>query len=148
MSSEIQTIQAKISRIPGASIEDVADALITLEGMAQRIKELRAEADAAILERIRESGDFTIGDNLYTLAKQKKVKCRDVSATTSTLLEVTGGDLEKFVGCLSANGYKPGAVKRVLEECGAVGETFDVLFETVYDDEVKVTKVNLAFAGK
>ncbi len=148
MSSEIQQVEAKIVRIPSGSIEEVADALITLDGMAQRIKELRAEADAMILERIKESGDFTIGDNLYTLAKPKTVKCRDVAATTGKLLEITGGDLDKINACLAAGAWKPGAVKRVLEECGAPGETWDVLFDTTYDEKVKVTKVNLAFASK
>lgn len=146
--SDIQLCEAKVRRIVNAPIEDVADAIITLNGLAQRIKELQAEAENAMLERIKESGDFTVGDYLYTLAKPKKVKDRDVGATTSRMLEVVGGDLEKFIGCLSANAFKHGVVKRVLDEMGAPGETFDVLFETTYAEKLEVTKVNLAFAGK
>jgi hypothetical protein len=147
MSTDIQTVEAKIHRIPGASIDDVADALSTLDGLAQRIKQLQAAAMAAIKERIKESGAFQVGDNLYTLAKPKKEKDRDVAATTARMLEVVQGDLGKFVGCLSVNAFKPGTVKRVLEEFG-VSEEWDVLFETTYNEKVEVVKVNLAFAGK
>jgi hypothetical protein len=147
--TDIQTCAAKVSIItPDTSISDIADAYLTLEGMAQRIKELRDELDQRIFEKIKESGDFTIGDFLYTLAKPKKVKVRDVAAAVEKLLEVTGGDMGRFCGCLAANPLKHGTVNRLLDELGAPPETFDVLFETTFDEEVKVSKVNLAFVKK
>jgi hypothetical protein len=145
MSNDIQRVEAKVLTIANGSIEQVADALITLDGMAQRIKQLQADAMAAIEERIRESGEFQVGEYLYTLSKPRKVKCRDATAPMKTLLEVTGGDLDKIVSCLSSGAWKHGTVKRVLDECGAPGETWDVLFDVAYEEEVKVTKVNLAF---
>ncbi len=147
--TDIQNVEAKVAVItPETAINDIADAYFTLAGMAQRIKELQTELDLRIAEKVKDSGEFTIGEWMWTLIKPKTVKCRDVAATTSKLLEITGGDLDKINACLAAGAWKPGAVKRVLEECGAPGETWDVLFDTTYDEKVKVTKVNLAFASK
>lgn len=144
----MRTCEAKVRRIVTASIEDVADAIVTLDGLAARIKELQADAKAAMLERIRDSGPFQIGEFLYQLTKPRKVKCRDATAPMKVLLEVTGGDLDKINECLASDAWKHGAIKSVLEECKAPGETWDTLFEVSYGDKLEVTKVNLAFTGK
>ena len=52
---------------------------------------------------------------------------------------------DKVNECLAANAWKHGAVKRALEECGAPGETFDLLFETTYDEELKVIELDTRF---
>src|SRR4029079_14766225 len=78
--TDIQTVEAKVRLISGGIVEDVADAIVTLDGLAQRIKELQADAKAAMLERIRESGPFQIGERRYELTKPRKVKCRNANA--------------------------------------------------------------------
>lgn len=145
MTGEIQVAAAKVRAIVNGSDADVADAIVTLDGLAARIKELQADAKAAMLERIRESGPFRIGEYEYRLAKPRKVKCRDVAEATKVLLEATGGDLDKLNSCLAAGAWKHGQVARVLSECGAAGETWDNLFEVSYGEELEVEKVNLAF---
>jgi hypothetical protein len=103
-------------------------------------------------EYVRYSGDFKVEETLYTVSPDRKVKCRDVKATLSTLIDKFGGDLDRVAQCLGASAWKPGEIRTLLEELKD-DKTFDELFETTVDweaerKEPKAKKVNLAFVTK
>lgn len=129
---------------PDTPIEVVANLLYQLEGMAERIREARAELEARMIQRIKEHGEFSIGDIRYYVGTPKRITCRSYEETLNRLLEITGGDVGRLCGCLSSGAFKHGTVKRLLDELAAPPETFDQLFETAYDEELKEGKLQKA----
>jgi hypothetical protein len=101
---------------------------------------------------VRYSGDFKVEETLYTVSPDKKIKCRDVKTTLSTLIDKFKGDLDKVAQCLSTSAWKYGEIRTLLEELKD-DKTFDALFETTVDweaerKEPKAKKVNLTFIPK
>jgi hypothetical protein len=143
--TDIQLQETSVNAItPESSVEQIADVLFTLAGMARRIKELQADLDERMIEHIKATGqDIVIGTVRYYIGKPKTIKSRDDLKTLETLLEISGGDLGRVVQCLSANAFKHGTVKRMLEELKAAPETFDLLFETVEREKLEEGKPRL-----
>jgi hypothetical protein len=129
---------------PGCDLEPIASAY----GLLQALKDLRERlatlVDEAVAEKINTDGPFILGEEKFYVGPDTKVKCRDVSAVHEKLLEVAEGDVTAVLACLSANAWKHGSVRRLLEERLPDGVDAEVayvnLFETTTVDEVKTGK--------
>lgn len=122
------------------SEDDVLAISEAIDAAYERIKELRAMRDEAMIGYLKEHGPIEAGEMLYVASKDKSVKCRDLGATAMAALDASGGDWDTFASMLSANAFKYGAFK------GLAGEDkFNECFETIERDKVAFKKINQRF---
>jgi hypothetical protein len=147
--NEIQKVVLGV--VAESSPDDVAHALMVVDGLMQRAREIRADLESRVLAWIKEPGEITVGDTRDYAGVESDVKCRNKSLTLEKLLQATGGDLERVAELLSADPYKHGACRTVFEESGD-GTTWNDCFERrqreVLKDGVvskKLIKVNERF---
>ena len=112
--------------------EGLLDIRSALSELAQKVKEFRAEVEAALVENISAHGDIDIGDGkrLY-VGTERGYKCRDQRATFVAVLEATGGDEALMVEHLASGAWKPGACRKTL------GDAFGDLFEETIAQDLK-----------
>lgn len=120
-----------ISDNPVATRDDVLTALNFTRRLRELARELTDQAEAAAIEWINQNGEFTDGDTRYYVAPNKAHKCKSVKDTLAAVLEVSGGDLDTVVKCLSSSAWKPGETKKTL------GDRADEFFETVETAELR-----------
>ncbi len=115
-----------------ASREGLLDVRSGIKAEMQRLKELAAEVESALIEHINVHGDIDIGDGkrLY-VGTERGYKCRDQAATFVAVLEATGGDEALMAEHLASGAWKPGACKKTL------GERFGDLFEETVAQDLK-----------
>ena len=103
-----------------------------LAELAQKVREFRAEVDAALVENIDTHGDIDIGDGkrLY-VGTDKAVKCISNSATFSALFEAVGGDETLMCEHLASGAWKPGSCRKTL------GDRFAELFTEELAKDIK-----------
>ena len=103
-----------------------------LAELAQKVREFRAEVDAALVENIDTNGDIDIGDGkrLY-VGTEKSVKCNDNRATFAALFEAVGGDEILMCEHLASGAWKPGSCRKTL------GAQFDALFTEELAKDIK-----------
>lgn len=129
MGARDETEMMVLSLSPEVTIEQIAAALNRVEALKDFVRELDGHLKDAMKQWIEANGqDIEIGTKRWYLAPEKKVKERDPAQTCQTLLEVTGGDFGRMGECLSANAFKPGAIRKLLAELGQ-GEKFAELFD-------------------
>jgi len=112
--------------------EGLLDIRSALSELAQKVKEFRAEVEAALVENIGAHGDIDLGDGkrLY-VGTERGYKCRDQRATFVAVLEATGGDEALMVEHLASGAWKPGACRKTL------GDAFGDLFEETVAQDLK-----------
>lgn len=112
--------------------------VLTAINLHTRLKEITKGLgyliDNAAVEYINKNGDITCGDIRYYVGTTTYTKCKDVKGTLQTLLDVTGGDLEKIATCLASDAWKAGATRVVLVD------QFDTCFSTEKRMEMKEGK--------
>jgi hypothetical protein len=115
-----------------ASRDGLLDIRSALSELATKVREFRAEVDAAVIENIDLHGDIDMGDGkrLY-VGVDRSYKCRDNAATLGAILEATGGDEALMAEHLASGAWKPGSCRKTL------GDRFDTLFETAEAKDVK-----------
>lgn len=92
-----------------AEVVQYMDAVAHMLAAAKRHKQ---ECDDAVIEWIRANGDLEVGGVRWYVARPKTVKCPDVGAVLSSMLESV--DIEQIISCLSSDCWKQGAVRSVL----------------------------------
>lgn len=92
--------------------EEVGQYMDAVAATLAAAKRQKQQCDDAVIEWIRANGDLVIGDVRWYVAKPRTVKCPDVGAVLSSMLERV--DIEHVVNCLSADCWKQGAVRSVL----------------------------------
>lgn len=122
------------------SEDDVLSISEAIDAMYERVKELRAMRDEAMIGYLKEHGPIEAGEMLYVASKDKSLKCRDLGATAMAALDASGGDWDTFASMLSANAFKYGAFKGLAGQ-----EKFDECFETIERDKVAFKKINTRF---
>lgn len=115
-----------------SSREGLLDIRSALSELATKVREFRAEVEAALVENIDLHGDIDMGDGkrLY-VGVDRSYKCRDNVATFDALFEATGGDVALMAEHLASGAWKPGSCRKTL------GDRFDTLFETAEAKDVK-----------
>jgi hypothetical protein len=115
-----------------SSRDGLLDIRSALSELATKVREFRAEVEAALVENIDLHGDIDMGNGkrLY-VAVDKTYKCVNNAATLGAILEATGGDEALMAEHLASGAWKPGACRTTL------GPRFDTLFETSEAKDVK-----------
>jgi rubrerythrin len=133
---KLELLTELIRRIsPDMEHELVATAIIGMDDMKRRVRELDAMLEGLLIEWIDANGDIEIGGVRYYVGKASRVKCRDVKATLDRLLTEFGGDLDRVSICLSSSAWKHGQVRREAGE-----QTYEQLFETTVAPELATGK--------
>jgi hypothetical protein len=135
------TIEQSILAIePDVGIEVIAEARTKAEALKQVANAVIKEADRRMEEWIKKNRQdirFAIDDKghelWFYLDKDKSIKCRDQRNAFEQLMQY---DMNQVVDCLSANCWKPGAVRKLLKENGNE-QLFDQLFETIERERIK-----------
>jgi hypothetical protein len=132
----LDTLHARILATGDAtSIDDIAETLATLHGVATRCRELKALLDDRLRERIESTGqDIVIGELRYYVAAKTVTRCREPAPTLLALLDAAGGSADDVAACLAANGFKVGACRQLL------GDAFGQHFETSVETELATGK--------
>jgi hypothetical protein len=76
---------------------------------------MRERIDQKFVEAIRARGAIEVGTIRYVVGVDRTTRCTDVKATTESLLEATGGDLNRFSELLVSQPFKPASVRAVIE---------------------------------
>ena len=136
-----QQILECVERIePGCDLEPIARAYGLLQAVKRMHEALSEAVDEAVAEKVRVDGPFVLGEDKFYVGKKKTTKPKVTSLPLyDRLMAATDGSIEEVLDCLSANAWKHGAVRTLLEEHGAAS-VFDELFETKEEDEVKTGK--------
>lgn len=136
-------ITAAIAAIePGVDLDRIADALGKMRALRDWVKQLDGELTAAIIEHIKATDKFTIGDTEYSYGRTATTKCESSAETFEALMGVMS--IEDIKTCLASDAFKPGETRKRLEELGQAG-TFNELFVTKFSDVLKLKTVNTKF---
>lgn len=113
------------------------DAMMMIQSLEHLAKTYKPVVKAAMIARIKETGKpIPMGEFEWRYSSKKETKCPDVKKGATLILEIAGGDLDKFLGCLSSGALKPGETKTVLKEFKAE-ERFGEIFEVRYREDVE-----------
>jgi hypothetical protein len=128
--------------LAAASGEAFHEAYSQVNALDARLKELKHQLEQAAIEHIESNGEFTVGELMYVVGKDKETKARSSAAVATALLELGGPDaLEQ---CLASNAFKPAATKTILEQYGSP-EQFNNLFDVTYKPRLRVKLLNTKF---
>ena len=116
---------------PGPTRDDVLKALDLSARLREVARELTEQVEAGAIAWVQAHGEIIDGDVRYYVGANKSVKCRDVKGTLGAVLEVTGGDLDAVIECLSSGAFKPAKTKALL------GKRADEFFETTETMDLK-----------
>lgn len=130
---------------PGCELDPIAKAYGLLQALREMVKTLSETVDEAVADKIREDGPFVLGEEKFYVGKTKKTEQIVSHADLYLLLmNMTGGDLGAVVSCMSANAWKHGTIKKLLEEKLPNGADAEIaylkLFSVKEEDEVKTGK--------
>lgn len=126
---ELARVQQMAAIVPTMTRDEVLARQTMVQGMLSRLREIKADMDAGIIEWIEANGDLVVDENTrYYVGKETKYKCKDLRATIEMLL--CGFSVEDLVTVLSANAIKAGALKKMIGN-------FDDHFETVVTPDLK-----------
>ncbi len=132
-----------------SSREGLLDIRSALAELAQKVKEFRAEVDAALIENIDAHGDINLGDKRLYVGVDRTYKCSDSRAVFVALLEATGGDEALMCEHLASGCWKPGACKVTLSDRFSTLFNEDVAKDLKTGSAKRVVKTHdPAFAGK
>lgn len=126
--------------------DQILGAMDMIQALKEFVKLNEPTVKLAIAAHIGRTGEpLKVTDTLqWKMSKKKEVKCPDVVQGSNKILEITGGDLTKYFGCLSSNALKPGETKTVLKEFGAE-DRFGEVFTTVWKDDVELVLIDTKF---
>jgi len=106
-----------------------------LDLLKREVRELGHLMEAAAIDWIKAHGDITVGEMRYYVGTTTHSKSTDHKATVDAILRAAGGDLDQLAECISSDGLKSGACKKLL------GETvFHTKFSTVVMSDLKTGK--------
>jgi hypothetical protein len=99
---------------PNATIEDFLTAMDTEAGLKAIVREYSARLKDAAIEYVNNNGPVETETARYYVGTKRTTKCRDTTRAVEAVLQATGGDLDRLVGCLSSQPLKHGECEGVL----------------------------------
>lgn len=130
MSADLAKIESDVLTLADDAMpEQVLSLMNAVDVVKGKLKAVAAMLEQKAIEYIEAHGPIECGDMRYIVGTEKIVKCRNVRAAAEKLIDVTGGDWDKFAECLSSGAFKYGSVRTACADAGQP-EIFDVLFET------------------
>jgi hypothetical protein len=111
--------QVKQALIPvcggGAGPEQCVELLDRCSALTALARDLKRQAEEAIVDHIVTTGEFVYADKRYYAANKTETKVRGKhSEIREALLEAAFGDEQALDNCLSSNAWKPAAVRDLL----------------------------------
>lgn len=142
---DTQAITVAVDRIvPGASADQIAEAMEMLGAIGQFVRETKKDLDGRMIALLNEvdGKSLIIGNTKYWVRANgdKKVKCRNVSETIQAILRAAGGDEARLIACFASNWFKHGTIKRLFEEFDCPDE-FERLFEVKEGDKLEIKEL-------
>lgn len=130
---DLTLIEQAILSIPAeASIERLVEMRGAVDFAKQFVRELDKLIDDRLAEHLDRTGPQELGGTVWVLSRDKAVKPKLKPAEMAErLVQVVGGDWERFGGLLASAAFKHGACERACEEAGCPA-AFDEMFETIY----------------
>lgn len=114
---------------PESDAEAAANAWLAVEALGRAHREIKAQLERQLIEWIDANGDLTVGEELRLyVGREKTTKCFDPVAALDVIVRTSAGDIEKVGAVLSANPFKPAAVRKLIGP---------ELFEAYFDEQVK-----------
>jgi len=99
-----------------------------------------ARIEQSMMDHIKEHGGFQVGEMAYSVGQTKTLKPKSVSDVAEALLTASGGDMDALYQCLSANAFKPAAVRTAIGD-----EPFGDLYEVKFSDKLELKALNTKF---
>jgi hypothetical protein len=136
MSEETTSALAlRVACIPDLPMDQVLDVMNAVEVFQHQAREIKQQLEQRLKDWILEHGEIEIGDKRYYVGVHRKSKpAIPLPELVAVLMDVTGGDFDRFCQLLAANAFKPGECKK------ALGERFDEVFETTTETDVETGK--------
>lgn len=132
--SDMVRIIDRVSELCAESThDDIANAIIAVDFLKAGGKEIAEQLKAKMIEWLTaHGGEVTIGPVRHYLGHPKKYKVRNIKESLDVLMQLSGGDLEKFSGYFASSPLKHGFIR---DEMAAEGcpEKFELIFEVVED---------------
>jgi|ERR1700734_116668 len=132
--SDIVRITDSISGLSvQSSHDDIANAIIAVDFLRSGAKEVADQLKAKMIEWLTaHGGEVTIGPVRHYLGHPKKYKVRNIKEALDILMQLSGGDLEKFSAYFASSLLKHGFIR---DEMNAEGcpEKFESVFEMIED---------------
>ena len=104
--------------------------------IANQIKEIKASLKEAKIEWIKENGEFTFGDKVHCVGRDKDIQVNDKAECFMALWEACGGDVKQVAECLTSKPFKPAASKSQL---GA--EEYQKQFRETWKDKIVLKEI-------
>ncbi len=118
-----------------ASQDQVLRAQEFVRVLGEVYRELKENLETATIAYIEKNGEIRDGEKRYYVGPNKSTKCLDIRKTAEAVFEVSGGDWDAFVECLSSGAFKPGHTKKLL------GDKAEALFEDTETKDLKTGEV-------
>lgn len=109
---------------PATEPEEVINLIGLIEGAQRRLREMKKKADAALIPLLEARGPrgVTLGHLRFYVGEKKSFAPKSNRDVAEAVLRACEGDLERFIECLAAGAFRPGATRKLLgdEEWGKV----------------------------
>lgn len=125
--TDLALINASVSSLDPADFPRIVEVLDKIAQAKRWLAELQREAEAVGVVSLQQHGAQVIGDVRWYAAFDKDTKCTSPQRALDLVMTASQGDSDRFVACLSANAFKPGACRQLFEEAGIPG-AFDECF--------------------
>lgn len=125
--TDLATLNAQVSTLDPADFPRVVAVLEKIQDAKRWLAELQREAEAVGAKALQEHGAQVIGSVRWYAAYDRDTHCKNNLRALDLVMTASQGDSERFVACLSANAFKPGACRQLFEEAGMVA-AFDECF--------------------
>jgi len=112
--------------------EDLAELVNAIAFAKEKLARVNKAVEAALIDRIKEHGEFVIGSVRYYVGTPKDTKCIDVGKALHAIIEAVGGDFDELPKYLSSDAIKHGACKSLLTV-----EAYNAHFVTTAREELK-----------
>ncbi len=127
---ELETIDVK------STLDRVMSIHERLEVLNKAMCFMRQELERRMIDWINANGDIVVGTVRYYVGKKKTTKAKDNSTVLDMLYTALAGDESMVCKCMSANPWKHGTIRGILDD----DKLFDMLFETTEQMDLKTGK--------
>ena len=113
----------------GTDVEKLMGVRDAVKAMAAAIRHLNKQVELAMINWIDTNGEITVGEARYYVGITRKTKAKNNSMVYDTLIQELQGDQDAVMQCMSANPWKPGGIKKLLNDDDKFGDLFDVTID-------------------
>lgn len=134
--ASLSRLENAIERLtaPNATAEDFLTALDTEAALKAIVREYGDRLKEAAIEYINKHGPVETVTTRFYVGNKRTTRCRDTERAVRAILEATGGDFDRMMGCLASQPLKHGECRSVL------GNDWGRHFEVVETPDLKTGK--------